>query len=618
MTAPEDTSTLDQAAEEHFDVEETLTRIMQHQSAGRFAEAGELLDMLLRHNPGHAKLTHYKGFNLIQQGQTEEGLAMVNAAMALSPDDPVQICDFGAFLAESGKIEEATEQFQHAVDVAPNYAVGRSNLGGALVLDKKYGQAIAHLEKAIELDGSLIDAHTNLAVAYMQTSNFDKAVDILFKALAIDPQSVGAHIQLSSALYRRERYEAAEHHARRAIDLNPQAAEAYLHLGNALSSSGKMDEAAEVLLKIAGKPPVGLPALSRLIHLRKVRSDSPELKILERFLTRIDDLKEEGMATLHYAAGKACDDLKDYDRAFEHFRTANELNKALHPYNSKNGTEQIERLNAFCSPELMTRCSGGGLSDVAPIFICGMPRSGTTLMDQMFSRHPKVQAGGELRAAIAAIHQNRKLVGALQEEAPETDIAADDFSRLGEAYVAAIRQEGIRSEYVSDKMPANYRYIGLLSLALPRAKFLIMRRHPLDCLLSNYFQHFGQNQPFSSDFEDLATVYREFDMTAKMWASRLPDSVREVSYEAVTADPEGQMRAIMDFVGLDWTPDILDHKSSLRQVNTASLSQVREPIYRHAVARWRNYAPHLTPLASELRGYLNREELDACKVPPPN
>ncbi len=166
MTGSDRTGTDASVKDGPFDVEETLTRIMQHQSAGRFAEAGELLDMLLRHNPGHAKLTHYKGYNLLQQGETERGMEMIKSAMDQEPDDPVQMCDYGALLAQSGKLEEAMEYFQSAAEIAPNYSVARSNLGGALVLDKKFARAIGHLEKAIELDGSLLDAHTNLAAAY--------------------------------------------------------------------------------------------------------------------------------------------------------------------------------------------------------------------------------------------------------------------------------------------------------------------------------------------------------------------------------------------------------------------------------------------------------------------
>jgi len=593
-------------------VTEMLERIKRHQDAGRFDDAGKLLDELLIQHHDNAKLIHYKGYNLIKSGNPEEGVKLIESALAIAPEDPLQLTDYGAILAQTGKLEEATEKFRTAVEVAPNYSVARANLGAALVLDKKYAEAIVNLEKAVELDTGFLDAYSNLAIAYMQTENFGKAVDTLFKALSVDPQSVATHVHLASALYRRERYEAAEHHARRALDLAPNTAEARLHLGNALASSGKIDEAAQELLKIAGHPPVGLVALSRLVHLRKTKPDAPELKLIETYLPLAENLSEEQRATLLYAAGKAYDDLARYDLAWQNFQAANDINKVLYPFDDKQLFERSERLLAFASPALLRRCADGGVRTVAPIFICGMPRSGTTLMDQMFSRHSKVQAGGELRASNVALHQNTRIRDALEEKIEDIEITGDDFSRLGEDYVAAVRQEGIRSEFVSDKMPSNYRYIGMLSLALPRARFLVMRRHPLDCLLSNYFQHFGRNQPFSSDIKHLAAVYQEFDTVAKEWAARLPDAVRQVSYEDVTRDAEGQMRSILEFIGLEWEPEILDHKASFRQVNTASIAQVREPIYSRAVERWRHYGPNLAPLAAELRDYLTAEELAAC------
>ncbi|MCP3969290.1 MAG: tetratricopeptide repeat protein, partial [Rhodobacteraceae bacterium] len=567
--------------------DEELRRAILHQAAGRFDEAEKLLDQLLKAHPDNPTLRHYQGMNLYNTGQREEGRELVGQALQDMPGNPVQITDYGSVLAQSGDLDGAIEHFREAVETAPNYAIAQSNLGGALVLKDRFAEAVRHLKKAIELNGQLIDAHTNLAVAYMQTRRFDEAVEILFKALSIDPQSVGAHIQLAAALYRRERYESAEYHAQRAIELAPEAAEAYLHLANSQASSGRMEEATENLLKIATNHPVGIMALSRLIHLRKTTPDAPEMKILAVYLRHIDKLLPERKATLHFAAGKAYDDLGDCSDAFAHFRKANDLNKELHPFDGEAFVERSERLRAFQSPALIKRCGGGGLDDVAPIFICGMPRSGTTLMDQMFSRHPEVQAGGELRSVPVAMQQNRRIRDALEEKLIETEIMADDFKRLAEDYVASVRQEGIRSEFFTDKMPSNYLYAAMLALAMPRARFLIMRRHPMGCLFSNYMQHFGQNQPFSSDFKNLGIVYREFDKMARHWSECLPDRVREVSYEEVIADPEGQMRTVLDFVGLDWTPEVLDFKASFSQVNTASLSQVRQPIYSDAVARWR-------------------------------
>lgn len=593
--------------------QETLDRIARHQSAGRLEEAAKLLDQLLREHGEMPRLLHYKGLNAVMQGYTEEGETLIRAGLEKAPDDPLQHADLGVILAQSNRLEEAIEHFRTAVEVAPNFGVAHSNLGGALVLEKKHVEAIRHLEKAIELEGNLLDAHTNLGIAYSQTNRHGKAVEVLYKALSIDPLSVRAHIQLSAALYRNERHDPAEHHARRAIELEPGAAEAYLHLGNALGSAGRMDEAAEVLLSVAGHPPVGLPALSRLIHLRKTTRESPEFRILEQYLERIDSLGEEAQATAHFAAGKALDDLKDHDRAIEHFNKANEITKALHPFDGKAYVARAERLRNFTSPAMIRRCGGGGVKDIAPIFITGMPRSGTTLMDQMFSRHPKVTAGGELRAMPAAMYRDSKLRQALQGEIDESEIIADDFNRLGEAYMDGIRAEGIKSEYVSDKMPSNYLYAGMIAMALPRAKIIFMRRHPLDCLLSNYMQHFGQNQPFSTDYKNMALAYREFVNMVNYWSGVIPERVRVVHYENVTADAEGQMRGILDWAGLDWDAEVLNYASSSRQVNTASLAQVREPIYTRSVARWKNYTRHLQPLAEELSEYLSAEDLARCR-----
>lgn len=594
--------------------QEMLDRVRRHQGARRLEAAGALLDQMLSEFGEMPRIVHFKGINETMAGNTEAGEALIRKALDKAPEDPVQRVDLGVLLAQTGRLDEAIDHFRTAEEAAPNFGLAHSNLGAALVLQKKHREAIRHLERAIDLEANLLDAHANLATAYMQTNQPGKAVDVLYKALAIDPLNVRCHIQLSGALYRNERHDAAEHHARKAIELEPGATEAYLHLGNALGSAGKMDEAAEALLRIAGQPPVGLHALSRLVHMRKTTEGAPELALLDRYAEFADNFTEDGRATLHFAFGKAMDDLRRYDRAFEHFEKANAISKSLHPFDPQAYGERAERLRALASPALLDRCSGSGVTDIAPIFITGMPRSGTTLMDQMFSRHPQVTAGGELRALPLAMQRNTRLRQALEEKLDEAELTADDFNRLGEDYMDAVRAEGIRSDHVSDKMPSNYLYAGLVALGLPRAKVLFLRRHPLDCLLSNYFQHFGQNQPASSDFANLAATYREFDRMVHYWSEVIPDRVRVVNYEDVVADAEGQMRGILEFVGLEWDAKVLDHRGSSRQVNTASLAQVREPIYTRAVARWEKYAPHLGPLANELRAYLSPEDLAKCGV----
>ncbi|MEO0752656.1 MAG: tetratricopeptide repeat protein, partial [Pseudomonadota bacterium] len=304
---------------------EGLTRVLKHQDAGRLKEADTLLNLLMRDHGQVPVLVHYHGINLIQQGNQEDGLARVEEALMDAPDDPVILCDYGAQLANMGQLDDALEQFQTAVEVAPNYAIARSNLGAAQVLRKQFKEAITNLKSAIEMDGRMLDAHTNLGTAYMETNQFELAVDVLFKALSINPLDGVVHSRLSAALLRRERHDAAEHHARRAIELLPEATEPYLHLGKALASAGRVNEAAEALLHAASGPPVGLAALSRLIHLRKTSENTPEFDILQSSLARAENLEPQGRTALFFAAGIAFDDLGRYDEAFAHFKAANDL-----------------------------------------------------------------------------------------------------------------------------------------------------------------------------------------------------------------------------------------------------------------------------------------------------
>lgn len=589
-----------------------LARITRHQNAGRLDAAGAALERLLADYPGHPRLLHLKALNLASGGDAQTGMALLQEVIDHQPEDAAALVDMGTLLAQQGDMDAARARFEAAAEAAPNYALAQANLGAALVLAKDYARAIPRLERAIALDGSVLDLHLNLAQAYMRTGNFQQAVEALFRALAVDPQSVAVHVNLAAALFRRERHETAEHHARRAIELAPQAGEAWLHLGNILAASGRMDAAAEALLTAARLPGMGLAGLARLVNLRRTTADSPEWQGLQQLATQADNLPDEARATLEFALGKGFDDLGDHDRAFGHYAAGNRLTRTLHPYDRKAHVDRAARIRALVTPALLTRHAGAGLRGVAPIFVCGLPRSGTTLMEQMLSRHPQVQAGGEMLAVNRAFQASPRLRAVLEERAPDDSLTEDDFTRLGEDYQAFLHGEGLRSPHVTDKMPGNQLFVGLLALALPEAKFLIMRRHPLDGLVSNYLQNFGQNQPVSTDLEDLAEAYRQFDLNAKHWAALLPDRVLEVSYEALVADPEAQARQVLTLCGLDWDPAVLDHTASTRQVNTASVAQVRQPVYDTSVARWRRYGANLKPLAAALGDVLTAEERTAC------
>jgi len=590
--------------------DEVLARAMRHHGAGRLDEALAVLEELIAEHGELPKLRHYKGIVLVSLGQRETGEALIRAAQQDAPDDPVQLTDLGTILAEQGRMEEAVEIFREAVEKAPNYAIARSNLGAALVIEQKYVEAIEHLKEAVRLEPTLLDGYNNLSKALLSARREEEAIEMLFRALAVDPQSLAAHVALAEALFRAERHESAEHHAKRALEINPNLFEAYLRLGDIYGAMGRMDEAADACLIAARAPALSVQAVSKLVHLRKTTEDSPEFQLLSELLAQLERVPERGRATIHMAAGKAFEDLKRYPEAFDHFHKGNEITKDFVQYDSALQTERAQRLRAFVTPELIARCQSDVLREAQPIFVVGMPRSGTTLMDQMFSRHTAVQAGGEQRSMMRALGQSKDIQNVLEEKIADEEVTADGFAQLGEAYLAAARQNGLSYEVFTDKLPSNYLYSGLAALAMPRARFIFMRRHPFDCILSNYAQNFGDNQPASTDLLNLAEVYKEFDAMTRHVTALFPERAMEVHYENVVANAETQMRDVMAFCDLDWQDTILDHTASTRPVNTASVAQVREAIYSTSVAKWARYAAFLGPLAEALKDYISAEDYD--------
>ncbi|MEH6832176.1 MAG: sulfotransferase [Sulfitobacter sp.] len=596
-------------------VNANLERVKRHQNAGRFVEAEAMIAKLIEAHGEIARLVHVRGLNMAMQGDVDAGLAELKAAMSLDAEDVGIIVDYGTLIAKQGRIDDAVDVFQAGVDTAPKHALAHANLGAALVIDKQYPRAIEALNTALELDDTLIDSRLNLAQAYIRMSAFQPAIDVLFRVLAQDPQSPGAHVNLALALFRRERHDAAEHHARRALELVPEAPEAWLHLGTILGAAGRMNEAVEALLHAAASQDFGLAATSRIVSLRKTTADSPELALLDSFGVKLaanPEAPSETRSTYHFAHGKAAQDLADYDTAAHHFALANAATAEVHPFDRAKAHDQNSRVRELVTPALMSRLKGAGLRSNAPVFICGLPRSGTTLMEQMFSCHPDVQAGGEMIATQVAFSKNPVLRAILENERSSDDLSEDNITQFAEDYVEFLHREGLKSEVVTDKMPANYYYIGVLAMAFPRARFVLMRRHPLDCLLSNYTQNFGRNQTFSSSFENLGLIYNLFDGLATHWEKLLPEQVRVVQYEDVVADAEAQMRSLLEFTGLSWRDDVLDHTASSRGINTASVAQVREPIYTRSIKRWQRYGPHIQGLALAVRDHLTAEELRAC------
>jgi hypothetical protein len=323
---------------------------------------------------------------------------------------------------------------------------------------------------------------------------------------------------------------------------------------------------------------------------------------LQKLLSEIELLDVENQIAGHFAMGKALSDLGQYQDAFQHLLKANALKRSTIEYHEPQRLAMFENIKTTFSPDFMKARSGGGDTSWSPIFIVGMPRSGTTLMEQVLASHSKVFGAGELEAfkeAIAECVHRRKILPAypLLVEA----MSQDDIRELGEKYTTKVRPRAPEADRIVDKMPLNFAFVGLIHLALPNARFINVRRDPLDTCISCFSLLFSGSQPFAYDLAELGRYYRGYETVMEHWHKVLPPGVlMDVQYEDLVADLEGVSRGVLAHCGLDWEDTCRDFHDTKRTVRTASLMQVREPLYKRAVGSWRRYQKHLGPLFEAL------------------
>jgi tetratricopeptide (TPR) repeat protein len=384
----------------------------------------------------------------------------------------------------------------------------------------------------------------------------------------------------------------------------PGMAELWLHDGYCKAALGRFAEAAESYRKALALKPSIEEARLALIQAGFREESRVEINHLQRVLEDPD--REEFQRTAAaFALGKLFDDDGDYDAAFAAFATGNRLVRSSNEIKGRGfdraaDDAHVRGLIAMFSPSVFQVTAGLGSPSELPVFVVGMPRSGTTLVEQILSSHSDVVGAGELDdvASIAA-----RLAGG-RKHLPLYEWRRSDVTREATNYVKKLGDVGVTAWRVVDKMPGNMQWLGHIAVLFPRARVIICRRDPRDVCLSCYFQHFGDKLSWSTDLGDLAAYAQSFDRLAAHWRSALPIRMLEVQYEDLVNDLETGSRRIIDFLGLEWDPACLSFHETERTVMTASQWQVRQPLYTSSVGRWRLYRKHLGPLLDGLRGLL--------------
>jgi tetratricopeptide (TPR) repeat protein len=456
------------------------------------------------------------------------------------------------------------------------------------------GAAIEHLQVVIQTQPDNLDAQTRLAASLRKLRRDEEALRHFKIAARLNSGDYALYNNMGNTCRDLRRVEDAEHYLLKAIELQPDAPEAHNNLGALFSEQGRTNEAIEQFRRAIVCKPDYAKAHRNLATTRKHEKYDDEISAMEQLYNKPGATDFEKMQ-LGFGLGKAFEELQNYKQAFEYWSVANRCQRILSPYNIQNAFGEMKAMQQIFGPELLADADGARAGQV-PIFIVGMPRSGTSLTEQILASHSAVYGAGEL-----------ELIGQLVRKAAQGSIEnlgrlrAGDWRELGAEYLAGIAQWSDGESYVVNKLPENFLYLGVIRMMLADAIIIHCRRDPMDTGLSCFKNHFlGSRLDYTCELNELGTYYRHYEALMAHWRDVLPDEIYVSTYETLVASPETKIPGLLDFCGLPFEETCMSFHKTKRMVATASMAQVRQPIHQRSVQKWRYYEQELQSLRAVL------------------
>jgi tetratricopeptide (TPR) repeat protein len=613
----------------------TLLLGVARRSGGDAAAASDILDSLVAAHPQWA-LAHYE--LALAQGALERNSAAIAAlqrAVTIKPDMADAWRALGDELTIAGDAAGADSAYAQSIRastkderlLAPAAALCENNIPQAEALLRshltkyptdvaalrmlaevaarlgRYGDAEILLTRCLELAPSFAAARHHRAIVLHRQNKSSAALHEVTELLAKDPRNPGYN-NLKAAILARigDLQDSMEIYAAILAE-HPAQPKIWLSYGHALKTSGREgDSIAAYKKSIELLPNLG-EAYWSLANLKTAQFTNEDVQAMQRQLQR-PDLAVEDKLHLHFAMGKALEDEREFAASFEHYAQGNQLRRAQLRYQADEMSTHVKRVKSSFEGQSFAKRAGYGASAPDPIFIVGLPRSGSTLIEQILSSHSQVEGTMELPdiAGIArSLFEKGKKSQISGYSAVLATLSADECRELGERYLSQTRiQRRTAAPFFIDKMPNNFAHIDLIQLALPRAKIIDARRHPLGCCFSGFKQHFARGQAFSYSLEDIGRYYCDYVELMAFFDAVLPGRIHRVIYEAMIEDTESEVRRLLDYCGLPFEAGCLRFYENERAVRTASSQQVRKPIFREGVDHWRHYEPWLDPLKKSL------------------
>lgn len=536
----------------------------------------------------------YKDMGRLQQAEEH-----CRTAISLQPGFGVAHNNLGIILKETDREEEAIRCFGKAIESMPGYFEAYNNLGNTLLRLERFAEAVKNYQQALALMPDYAEAHSNLGNALKLMGRPDEAITHYERAIALKPDFAMGYFNLGTALDDAGRPEQAIPRYERALALQPDYAEAHNNLGNALDEVGRQEEAIRHYRQAVAARPDYAEAYR---NLAKLQPDQAQVPTLEKLLAS-PALSDTDAIHCHFALGAIFHESENFDRAFEHFQRGNTLKRKTVQFDSQHFSAYVDRLIETYSRDFILRASAGGAASELPVFIVGVPRSGTSLVEQIVSSHPQVFGAGELDSLVRveqAIASRFRATSPYPECMALLDAsAAADFSRQYLQELAGLSREATR---ITDKLPGNFVRIGLIGTCFPRAKIIHCQRDAMDTCTSNFLNYFAFGNEYSFDLRELGRYYLDYERLMRHWQEVFSSRILTVQYEDLVMNQEDISRRLIGHIGLEWDDRCLEFHRSERAVNTFSSRQVREPVYTRSINRWKQYERQLAPLAAILNG----------------
>ena len=554
----------------------------------------------LSYAPDHADALFISGAVYLEQGDQQKAIEQFSRVVTINPDDVEAHNELGNLMCANGQQNSAIKHYEHALWYRPGFADCRINLADTLLEIEEFDAAIDHYQRVLETQPHNATVHNRLGQAFEKQGDLDKAMTCFEVALEQNPLMLEARLNMGKITLQTDPRQ-AENWFKSVLDIDPRYVEGYYWLGILFQTMGKFERATNYLQQAARLDPEFTFAWYRLSLDRNFHPSDEQLEMLEQQFTRRTKtgVLDDQLVSLDFTLGRFHEQRNDHVSALKYYQHGNNIKAKHNRFDKDLHESQIDNVIETFNPEFFSHRRDWGNTSNVPVFIIGMPRSGTTLIEQILSAHPLIHGAGELRLMLELASSlnsdqqstpkshTRRVLALNQQQV--MDIALEQLEQMHSLAPEA--------SHVVDKLPGNYFRLGLIRLLFPKAKIIHCQRDPMDTCWSCYQQNFEEGLNFTNNLENLGHAYRGYRRLMAHWHRMFPNQILDIRYEDLVQDPETVSQELLQHCGEQWLPQVLDFQKHDRPVNTASLWQARQPIYQSSIGRWKSYRKFLKPLS---------------------